>query len=177
MLAASLLLLAACASPSSHSAPPSVAPLDGGVKCPTGDHGLSERQLGWSFCYPATWKFRERVQQSLAPVGVDDTFDIVDVPPAPSPDQGKFGFVIIGTYVRGDSPDLATWVKKYVGPDVQLERISWGNAKEAAIVSGSNRRYALTPNHVVMLDPRSGDGNLDVGGQLAKRLDTWSFSF
>jgi hypothetical protein len=151
--------------------------VDAGVKCPAGDHGLRERQLGWSFCYPGTWKFRERVQQSPAPVGVDDTFDIVDVPPNPSPEQGKFGFVIIGTYVRGDSPDLATWVKRYVGEEVVLERISWGNAKEAALVTGTNRRYALTPNHVVMLDPRSGSGNLDVATLMAQRLGTWRFEY
>lgn len=169
-------LLAACGGGPSAAAP-TIAPADAGVHCAAGDHGLNEPQLGWSFCYPGTWKFRERVQQSLNPAGVDDTFDIVDVPPSPNPDQGKFGFLIIGTYVRGGSPDLASWVAKNVGDGITLEPIKWGNAKEAAIVSGSHRRYALTANHVVLLDPRGADGNLDLDGQLSSRLGSWNFQY
>jgi hypothetical protein len=37
--------------------------------------------------------------------------------------------------------------------------------------------YALTPNHVVMLDPRSGNGNLDVATLMVQRLDTWRFDY
>ncbi len=70
-------LLAACAGTGSAAPAPTVAAADAGIHCPQGDHGLSQPQLGWSFCYPGTWKFRERVQKSDYPSGVDDTFDIV----------------------------------------------------------------------------------------------------
>ncbi len=184
LLFAALLLIAAAAcqgssGPARPASQPSVRSAAGPIQCPATDHGIDEVQLGWGFCYPATWKFRERVQPTQQPPGVDATFDIVVAPPTgrPQADQGLFAFMIIGTYDAGGSSTLKEWAAKNIG-EVTLNPISWGNAREAAEVSGERpTRIALTAHHVVLLDIRAGAGNLDLDQEMAKRLGTWRFDY
>jgi hypothetical protein len=140
------------------------------VKCPNGDHGIDEVQFGWSWCYPPTWKFQERLQPTTHPAGVDATFDIVNDVPAGQPGSGDFGFLIVGTYEIGTATDLKSWVAANIGSDQQLTVISWGNAKQAA-VDDQGRRFALTGSHVVEMDVRGQA----ISAEMAKRLDTWKF--
>lgn len=133
------------------------------------DHGLFEAGFGWSFCYPGTWKFQERLQPTAAPRGVDATFDITNAAPQGSPGSGDFGFMIISTDEIAGAIDLKSWVAANIGP-VTLTPIVWGDAKEAAIDS-TGRRFALTAHHVVGMDVR-GDA---IGAEMAKRLVTWKF--
>ena len=83
---ACIVVLAGCTGNS--SAPPVRTPTPGsvaaGLHCQGDDHGLNVAQLGWGFCYPASWKFRERDVSTTLPAGVDTTLDIVG-------DQGLFG--------------------------------------------------------------------------------------
>jgi hypothetical protein len=159
-----------------------------GASCEQGDHAYDDRQLGWAFCYPGTWRFTQRIQRSDSPPGTDATFDVVNEPPCASPPEpggrpvcppssGLFGFMIVGTYQRGTVSGLADWLKANEPADTATEPLSWGNAVEAVTVKGTARRYALTQHQVVLLDPRSGAGNLDLDSELAKRLKTWKFSF
>ncbi len=140
-----------------------------GTTCAVADHGLSEAAFGWSFCYPATWKFQERLQPTATPRGVDATFDITDASPQGTPGSGDFGFLIISTDQLAGAADLKTWVATYIGP-VTLTSITWGNSKEAAIDSNGHR-FALTSHHVVEMDVR-GDA---ISAEMAKRLVTWNF--
>ena len=189
VLAAALLAAATAGcqpGPTSHPVP-SVAQVGSGIKCAAGDHPFSDQQVGWGFCYPATWKYEEKSQssQSPAPVELDLTFDITDVPctpPAPgasgSPscasNAGLFAFMIISTYERGDAPDLASWLAANMKTAPQAQPISWGNAVEAAQLA-DGRRVALTQHQVVVMDLRSG--TLDLEAAMAPRLGTWIFTF
>ncbi|HKW60596.1 MAG TPA: hypothetical protein VJR46_12660 [Candidatus Dormibacteraeota bacterium] len=177
LVAVLVLVLAGC-QPSNPHPVPSVPQIGADLKCASGDHGYSD-PLGWGFCYPATWRYIERSQHVDAPKGVDLTFDITCLSecrmstPSAGPANNLFGFMIVSTYERGGSFDLANWVSVNLKPVPQLETISWGNAVEAARLP-DGRRIALTPHFVVVLDVRSGP--LDVEGEMASRLDTWKFS-
>jgi hypothetical protein len=173
LAALATLALAGCSFPVSTPTPaptPSVRTEGQDVKCPGDDHGIDEVQFGWSWCYPSTWKFQERLQPTSTPAGVDATFDIVNDLPSGQPGSGDFGFLIVGTYEIGTTADLASWVAANIGPAEQLTTITGGNAKEAA-VDGQGRRYALTQSHVVEMDVR-GDA---IAAEMGKRLSTWKF--
>lgn len=187
-IAAALLAasLAGC-QPAQDSHPvPSVSQIGAGLKCAPGDHGFTDPQVGWGFCYPGTWKYEEKSQssQSPSPVELDLTFDITDVPctpPAPgasgSPtcagNAGLFGFMIISTFERGDATSLDAWIQANMKPVPETLPIKWGNALEAAQLA-DGRRIALTPHQVVVMDLRSGTLNLE--SVMAPRLDTWHFT-
>src|ERR1700686_2143907 len=161
-----VLVLAGCQTGPPTRPVPSVAQIGSNLKCASGDHGFEDPQAGWGFCYPGTWKYQERSQGSTSPPGLDLTFDITDIPctsptgasarPVCSPDAGLFAFIIISTYERGSSPDLASW-------------------EQANLTDG--RRIALTQHHVVIMDLHSGVGHLDLETQMSSRLDTWKFTF
>ena len=197
LAAVALVALAGC-QPSSPHPVPSVPQIGGNLKCAQGDHGYEDLQGGWGFCYPGTWKYRQRSQSSQSPPGFDLTFDITYVPATPtpcpsaatlpsasptaspaspaapaSPCAGDFAYMIISTYQRGDAASLAGWTALNM-KSVQLETISWGNALEAARLS-DGRRIALTPHNVVILDLHSGLLNLET--EMSSRLSTWKFSF
>ncbi len=165
---------------------PSVAQIGSNLKCSSGDHGFEDSQAGWGFCYPGTWKYQERSQGSQSPPGLDLTFDITDIPctsptgasarPVCSPDAGLFAFMIISTYERGTSPDLAAWEQANLAVVPASETISWGDSVEAAKFS-DGRRIALTQHHIVIMDLHSGQGHLDLETQMSSRLNTWKFSF
>jgi hypothetical protein len=191
-LAISLLALVVVAcqlgSPSNHPVP-SVIQIGSDLKCEVNDHAFEDNQAGWGFCYPGTWKYNERSQASTSPPGLDLTFDITDVPcvtpssvpgqsprPICSPNAGLFAFMIISTYERGDASNLAAWIQTNLKPAQSSVPISWGDAAEAARLA-DGRRVALTPHHVVLLDLRSGSGNLDLESQMSARLGTWKFTF
>ncbi|HEY3195783.1 MAG TPA: hypothetical protein VGK42_11170 [Candidatus Dormibacteraeota bacterium] len=187
-----LLLLAvalvSCQAGPNNRPVPSVPQIGADLKCAGGDHAFEDSQAGWGFCYPATWKYNERSQGSQNPPGLDLTFDITDIPcsspdpsrpsarPSCSPGAGLFAFMIISTYERGDVRTLAAWVEAYMKPAPELLPIFWGNAVEAYRLP-DGRRIALTPNHVVILDLHSGQGNLDLEAQMSARLNTWKFTF
>ncbi len=193
LTAIALVALVGC-QPNSPRPVPSVPQIGGDLKCSHGDHGYEDPQAGWGFCYPGTWRYTERSQGSQSPPGLDLTFDITFVPPTPtpcrspsplssppaspppaaSPCPGDFAFMIISTYQRGDSGDLAAWTAANLKPLPQLEAIAWGNAVEAARLS-DGRRIALTPHHVVIMDLHSGLLNLEA--EMSTRLGTWKFSF
>ena len=141
-----------------------------GVKCPGTDHGIDEVQFGWSWCYPASWKFQERLQPTTQPAGVDATFDIVNDLPSGSSGSGDFGFLIVGTYQVGSAATLPDWIATNVGADEQLTEISWGNSKDAQL-DAQGRRFALTGTHVVEMDVR-GDA---ISAEMVKRLASWKF--
>ncbi len=200
------LALVACQSGTNTHPVPSVAEIGSDLKCPSGDHGFSDSQVGWGFCYPGTWRYTERAQASTTPPGLDLTFDVTDIPcesPAPgtnpsarpvcSPNAGLFAFMIISTYERGNSASLASWVQANLTPHASttpqpsatpqptpsppaLETIQWGNSTEAARMP-DGRRIAFTPHHVVILDMHSGEGHLDLEGSMSTRLGTWQFTY
>ncbi len=208
-LTLSLLLLAACQPGNTPRPVPSVLQIGGDLNCSAGDHGYEDAQAGWGFCYPGTWKYNERAQSSSNPPGLDLTFDITDVPctspppgasgtpstrPICSPNAGLFAFMIISTYERGGSPDLASWIEANLVPHPSpaasptpgrrpiptpspptIVPIQWGNASEAGRFA-DGRRIALTQGHVVILDLRSGVGQLDLEAQMSTRLGTWKFT-
>jgi hypothetical protein len=167
-----IVLLGACTSNSPKSASSAATPpaAGAGLRCLADDHGLNVVQLGWGFCYPATWKFREREVSSTAPTGVDTTLDIVG-------DQGFFGFMIIGSYDRNGAASLNAWLAANAPDDQDATAITWGNAKEAVQVTGQLKRYAMTGGRVYLLNEREGAGNLDLDAEMSKRLANWSFSF
>jgi hypothetical protein len=183
---AMVLALAGCQPGSTPRPVPSVAQIGSNLKCASGDHGFEDSQAGWGFCYPGTWKYQERSQGSASPPGLDLTFDITDIPcatpsdpnthPVCSPDAGLFAFMIISTYERGSSPDLASWEQANLAVVPTSETISWGDAVEAAKFS-DGRRIALTQHHVVIMDLHSGVGHLDLETQMSSRLGTWKFTF
>jgi len=129
ILAIALFALVAC-QPGTNTHPvPSVVQIGADLHCTGGDHGFEDTQVGWGFCYPATWKYNERAQ-SISPTELDLTFDITDIPcasPSPvagkasprpvcSPGAGLFAFMIISTYSRGNFANLAAWVQANLTP-------------------------------------------------------------
>jgi hypothetical protein len=186
------MAIAAC-QPGTNTHPvPSVAQIGSDLNCPKGDHGFEDSQVGWGFCYPASWKYNERPQASTNPPGLDLTFDITDIPcaspppgtasarPICSPNAGLFAFMIISTYERGSSDSLASWLQANTASPPPsppaLQPISWGNSTQAARLA-DGRRIALTQHHVVILDLRSGQGHLDLETEMSARLGTWKFSY
>ena len=185
-----LVALAGCQPGSTTPRPvPSVAQIGSELKCINGDHGYSDVQAGWGFCYPGTWQYRVRAQssQSPDPRELDITFDITDVPcsvPSPgatgrpvcSPGAGLYAFMIISTFDRGSSANLAAWEQANPRFAAYSEAIRWGNSVEAArLVDG--HRIALTQHRVVIMELHSGAGNLDLEAQMSTRLDTWKFTY
>ncbi len=141
-----------------------------GLHCQGGDHSLDVAQLGWGFCYPADWRFRERDVSTTTPAGVDTTLDIVG-------DQGLCGFMSIGSYGRPGAATLPEWLAANEPDDQAATSIQWGNAVEAVQVTGQLKRYAMTKSRVYLLNEREGAGNLDLEAEMAKRLGNWYFSF
>ncbi len=141
-----------------------------GLRCEATDHGLNVQQLGWGFCYPEGWRFRERDTSTTSPQGVDTTLDIVGR-------DGLFAFVIIGSYSRGSATSLSDWLARNAPDDQAGDPITWGNARQAVKVHGQLKRYALTDHRVYMLYEREGSGNLDVETEMSKRLGSWVFDF
>ncbi len=187
------LAIVACQPGTNTHPTPSVAQIGSDLHCTGGDHGFEDSQAGWGFCYPGTWKYNERSQFQTSNQGVaelDLTFNITDIPcaspvagagtpaarPSCSPNAGLFAFMIVSTFDRGSSSNLASWVQANLKPLPTLQPIDWGNAGEAAILS-DGRRIALTPSHVVILDLRGGQGNLDLEGAMSSRLHTWKFLY
>jgi hypothetical protein len=198
-----LVALAGCQPAPTARPVPSVAQIGSELKCLNGDHGFSDLQAGWGFCYPGTWKYQERSQASQVPPGLDLTFGVTDFPctqasvapgaasarPDCAAGAGLFAFMIISTYERGNSPSLAAWQQSYFPALAAGQTISWGNAVEA-IKLADGRRLALTPHHVVLMELRSGQGNqcvapdgsptpcyLDLEAPMSKRLNTWKFTY
>ena len=183
-----LLALVSCQPGTGSTPKPAISSVQTGAKCDQGDHAYTDAQLGWAFCYPGTWRFNERFQRSDVPPGTDATFDVINEPPCSSPplpggrpvcpaDAGLFGFMIVGTYQRGSAASLGDWLKASEPADTDTDAINWANALQAVQVKGSTRRYALTQHQVVLLDLRSGAGNLDLDAAMSGRLKTWKFSF
>ena len=171
MAVLAILPLAGCSLTPAKPAPaPPIRTEGQGVKCPGTDHGIDEVQFGWAWCYPASWKFQERLQPTKQPSGVDATFDIVNDLPQGQPGSGDFGFLIVGTYQIGTAPDLTAWIATNIGPGEALSPISWGNAKDAQ-QDDQGRRFALTATRVVEMDVR---GNA-IASEMGKRLATWKF--
>jgi hypothetical protein len=174
LLAFVLAAVAACASgPTVPVRSPSPSALQ--VRCAAGDAPMTEPQLGWAFCYPATWVAHERDESTTDPKGLDATFDITET--SNGANRGLFGFMIIGTEDRAGAQDLQSWVAAHVGPDVKLRPIEWGNALEAGQDASTGKRYALTPHQVIVLELRSGAGNLDLEAAMSARLGTWRFVY
>jgi hypothetical protein len=191
-----------------------VAQIGSDLNCTGGDHGFSDSQAGWGFCYPQFWRYNERAQASANPPGLDLTLNITvcassdaqlpcSKPAAgvtPPPDVGRFAFMIISTYERGDSPSLASWIQTNINPQpsptsspsasasatpspspsptppVALVPIQWGNATDAAVMA-DGKRIALTQHHVVILELRSGLDLLDLETPMSARLGTWKFVY
>ena len=143
--------------------------------CPAGDSPVSEQALGFDFCVPAAWRFRERYQPTQTPAGVDATYDITDTSPGDS--NGLFGYMIISADTRGPATSVAQWATANVDPSVRMTPLQWGNAMDAGREVGTSRYYALTPHHVVVMELRSGAGNLDLQSALEKRLSLWRFTY
>jgi hypothetical protein len=168
-----MLALAGCSLPSNASKPtpvPTIRTEGQGVKCPGTDHGIDEVQFGWSWCYPSSWKFQERLQPTTLPTGVDATFDIVNDLPRGEAGSGDFGFLIVGTYQIGTAADLPAWIIANIGADELLTPIDWGNARSAQ-QDAQGRRFALTASHVVEMDVRG----TAIADEMGKRLATWKF--
>jgi hypothetical protein len=189
-LVLALLAVAGCQPGPGARPVPSVAQIGGDLKCASGDISLGDGQAGWGFCRPTSWRYIEKAQssQSPDPVKLDITFDVTDVActiaaagsggatPPSNCSSYLFAFMIISTYERGSSTSLAEWVQANLHPPVTMTPISWGNADEAGRLS-DGRRIALTAHHVVVLDIRSGQGQLDLEGQMSARLSTWMFTY
>jgi len=208
------LALAGCQpGPNSHPVP-SVAQIGSDLNCSGGDHGFSDSQAGWGFCYPKFWRYNERAQASANPPGLDLTLNITvcassdaqlpcskpAVGVSPPADVGRFAFMIISTYERGDSPSLAAWIQTNLNPQPTptsspsaspaatpsaspspspppiLVPIQWGNSTEAAMMA-DGKRIALTQHHVVILELRSGLDLLDLETPMSARLGTWKFVY
>ena len=173
MTVLSILSLTGCSLTPAASTPtpqPTIRTEGQDVKCAGGDHGIEEVQFGWSWCYPSTWKFQERLQPTSAPTGVDATFDIVNDVPSGQAGSGDFGFLIVGTYQLGTATGLTEWVSSNIGATERLTPISWGNARDAG-QDAQGRRFALTSSHVVEMDVRG----VAISAEMGKRLATWKF--
>jgi hypothetical protein len=190
-----VLVLAACQRGSNPQPVPSVAQIGEDIECASTDHAFEDAQAGWGFCYPGTWRYNERAQGNTGPTRLDLTFDVTDtqaacpascpgcVAPSPAPGvtppacvrtSGLFGFMIISTYERLNAVDLVTWMQNTLPSVPDRQAIVWGNATEADLLS-DGRRIALTPQRVVIMELRSGQGQLDLETEMASRLNTWKF--
>ena len=183
-----LAMLSGCQAGSAPRSVPTVPQIGSGLKCASGDHGYTDQQLGWGFCYPSSWRYTQKLQATDSPAGVDLTFEITCLtdckPQCPTPSSGTpatcptetglFGFMIVSTDNRGGASDLGSWLKSNL-PHAQLgDRLDWGNAIEAANLD-DGRRVALTQHDVVILDVHPS--LLDLNGEMASRLGTWKFTY
>lgn len=164
-----LLLLNGCALDSNAPAPRPSASAEAAFRCPGDDVPVNVLSLGWAFCRPKGWSIVQRSIPTSAPVGVDTTLDVVA-------SDGFFGFMIIGSYQRGDAPDLKSWLSANEPTDTDVQPITWANAREAVAVNGQLKRYALTDHRVYALTEREGAGNLDLDSAMQPRLATWAFA-
>ena len=183
---AALIAFAGCQPGPNPRPVPSVAQIGSNLKCSSGDHGFEDQQAGWGFCYPGTWRYQEKAQSTQGPpLELDLTFNITDIGAANS---GLFAYMIISTFERGSSTNLATWEQANLPAVPEGLNISWGNATEAVKLS-DGRRIALTQSHVVIMDLHSGQltgcttnlgtptpCHLDLEAQMSSRLDTWKFT-
>lgn len=97
--------------------------------------------------------------------------------PVCTPQVGLFAYMIVSTYERSGSPNLVSWIQDDLKrPPGDATPITWGNAVEAVRLA-DGRRIALTPTQVVVLDMRSGSGNLDLEAAMSARLDSWKFYY
>jgi hypothetical protein len=179
VVAAVLVLATAGCQPGSGNHPvPSVPQIGADLNCRNGDHGYEDQAAGWGFCYPSTWKYSIRAQNSASPAPdeLDLTFDITNDPCGKTgcdPSEGLFAYMIVSTYQRSTSTDLASWIQANIHNPPTAEPITWGNSVEAVKLA-DGRRVALTTHHVVILDLRPGP--LDLEGAMSSRLGTWKFS-
>jgi hypothetical protein len=153
---------------------PQAQPHVAGLACQTSDQAFDDPQLGWGFCYPATWRYVERDATTDTPKGVAITFDVTET--APGPDNGKFGFMAVTTYDRGSAASIGDWLSTNVSGETGLQTIPWGNS-DGAVMTDSGRRFALTGHYVVELELHSGSGNLDLNGTLGGLLGDWRFEY
>jgi hypothetical protein len=186
--AALVLLLVSCQVGPSPRTVPTVPQIGSGLKCAGGDHGYTDDQLGWGFCYPSSWRYTEKIQATDSPSGVDLTFEITCLsdckPQCPSPaagttascplETGLFGFMIISTDDRAGASDLAGWLAAKLPNASRGDPLNWGNAIEATKL-GDGRLVALTPHSVVILDVHSS--LLDLDAEMTSRLATWKFTY
>jgi hypothetical protein len=186
--AALVLLLASCQVGSSPRSVPTVPQIGSDLKCANGDHGYTDQQLGWGFCYPSSWRYTEKVQATDSPSGVDLTFEITCLsdckPQCPTPasgspascptEPGLFGFMIISTDDRAGASDLGTWLTTKLPRAARGDPVVWGNALEATKLA-DGRLVALTPHDVVILDVHPS--LLDLDGEMNSRLGTWKFTY
>ena len=185
LAALAVLIASAGCQPGSGNHPvPSVPQIGADLNCKNGDHGYEDPVAAWGFCYPSSWRYILRSQGTQSPFGLDLTFDITDfscASPAPgggapvcSPDAGLFAFMVVSTYERAGSSDLASWIQANLTNPPATESIRWGNSVEAVKLA-DGRRVALTPHHVVIMDLRPGP--LDLEAEMSSRLNTWKFSY
>ncbi|HKW06492.1 MAG TPA: hypothetical protein VJS19_02880 [Candidatus Dormibacteraeota bacterium] len=167
---------------------PTVPQIGGDLKCANGDHGYTDQQLGWGFCYPSSWRYTQKLQATDSPTGVDLTFEITcltdckpqcPTPPSGTPatcptETGLFGFMIISTDNRGAASDLGSWLTSNLPHARRGDRLDWGNAIEAAKLD-DGRLVALTQHDVVILDVHPS--LLDLDGEMTSRLGTWKFTY
>ncbi|HEX6488060.1 MAG TPA: hypothetical protein VF137_04175 [Candidatus Dormibacteraeota bacterium] len=174
-LAAGALLATSCqpATPTGH--PTQSVGLN--LHCAPGDSGEYDQQLGWAFCFPATWRALNGERTQKTTQGVDAVFDITDY--ATGPTNGFFGVFIISSDTRGSAANLQDWINTNIGTSLQLQPIQWGNAIEAYSEEGGPlpRYLALTPHMVVILELHSGPGNLDLKTAMTARFSTWKFTY
>jgi len=187
-LALLLVLGTSCQGGSTPRAVPTVPQIGSDLKCASGDHGYTDQQLGWGFCYPSSWRYQEKVQATDSPSGVDLTFEITCLtackPQCPTPasgepatcppEDGLFGFMIVSTYDRSGASNLDSWLASKLPHATKGASLDWGNAVEAATLA-DGRRVALTPHNVVVLDVHPS--LLDLDGEMSSRLATWKFTY
>jgi hypothetical protein len=167
----SVVLLSACSpnsTPTSTRPPASSSPQQQASRCAGDDVELDVLTLGWAFCHPKGWSIVQRSIATSTPAGVDTTLDVVG-------SDGFFGFMIVGSYQRGNAATLKDWLATNEPDDTQVDPITWANATEAVSVRGQLKRYAMTGRRVYALTLREGAGNLDLDAAMQPRLATWSF--
>src|SRR5260221_787090 len=98
--------------------------------------------------------------------------------PVCTPQVGLFGYMIVSTYQRSGSPNLASWLQDdlKLAATATVTPIAWGNAVEAVRLD-DGRRGALTATQIVVLELHSGVGNLDLEAAMGSRLATWKFYY
>lgn len=190
------VLAGACQQQATPHPVPSVAQIGEDLVCSSTEHAFEDAQAGWGFCYPESWRYNERAQGDTNPTRLDLTFDVTDtkpgcpanclscVEPTPVPGgatpptctltSGLFGFMIISTYERLGAKDLVTWMQNTLPSVPARQAIVWGDASEADLLA-DGRRIALTQQHVVIMELRSGQGQLNLESAMSSRLGTWKF--
>ena len=148
--------------------PPAASTRHQASPCAGDDVELDVLTLGWAFCHPKGWSIVQRSIATSNPQGVDTTLDVVA-------GDGFFGFMIVGSYQRGNAASLNDWLAANAPGDAQVEPIAWANATQAVSVKGQLRRYAMTSHRVYALTLREGAGNLDLEAAMQPRLTSWSF--